>query len=400
MSSRAAPVELTRDRRPGQDNAFLDTALRHIRESRPPLPASEPWFAIPEQVRGGRMVRVWFATAGCTWDRSGTCSMCNYGHGLTRTPNDIVSSVRDALQSAGSPITTLFLGPSGSLFDRQEVPAEVRTQIYGLVAASGAEHFTTESRPELVSAAVVDELAHSLPNVRVAVGLGLESASPWVQRFCVNKGAQVSRYQDAAQILRSRGVATHMNVCLGTAFLSTKEAIEDAEASVRWALAHGADLAVLFPVHVRPHTLLAELASLNLYEPPSLWSLIEVLKRLGPELCRRVQISWYRSYYDVEGKILALPTTCDRCRDLVLTLLDRYRDVCSYDTVTQLDEMSCNCKLTWRAAVSAVPREPLQARVLAAYEEVAIALRLQSHWRSLSDATVVAMHETALDAPA
>jgi hypothetical protein len=229
--------------------------------------------------------------------------------------------------------------------------------------------------------------------MRVAVGLGLESASPWVQRFCVNKGAAVEEYHRAAALLREHGIATHMNITLGSAFLAPSEAIDDAEASVRWALDHGADLVVLFPVNVRPHTLLAELYRLQRFRPPSLWSLHEVLFRLGPELCERVQISWYKNYYDTTSKIVALPTTCAECLPRVMSLLDSFRDDWTFRAVEELGGVECSCREAWRETLDP-PARPLPQRVTENYAALASTLGLGREWQRVERATARAMAET------
>ena len=126
-----------------------------------------------------------------------------------------------------------------------------------------------------------------------------------------------------ALLLRKYQIPSIANVMLGSAFLSPREAIEDTVETVRWAIEQGTDSAVIFPAHVKQWTLLEWLWERGLYSPPSLWSLVEVLARIGSQLASRVSISWYKVYtQESEGGelnslddmwYLRSPSTCVVC---------------------------------------------------------------------------------------
>ena len=120
----------------------------------------------------------------------------------------------------------------------------------------------------------------------------------------------------AIENLHRGGIGAMLDHGVGTPFLSPAEAIEDAVRSVRWSIAHGADVAVLLPIHVRPHTVAGTLFGLGRYRSPSWWSLVEALRRLGPELSETVSISWYKNY--TTDEFLDSPDTCPACHDRVL----------------------------------------------------------------------------------
>src|SRR5690349_3981177 len=115
----------------------LLAANRQIRADRPPLPANTNVVLRRFPTRAGRPRRVgemyqfWFRTRGCTFDRAGQCSMCNYGTGPEIEPEQIARSVRWRLASvpAGS---FIYLSPSGSLLDPREVPPELRETLLRL----------------------------------------------------------------------------------------------------------------------------------------------------------------------------------------------------------------------------------------------------------------------------
>lgn len=352
-------------------NVFLSRLMAAIRKSRPPLSVEQPFFNRVERVTAGIYGEVWFRTAGCQWDHRGGCTMCNYGTASVPTPDVMVDAVRQALAAFERPVDELMVSPSGSMLDPIEVPPDVRRRIYTLMAGYPASKVLIESRSEWVTDETMTELCDSQPEGRrVAVEIGLESFDPWIRHFCINKGSSTADFVRAAHLARAHKVDVYANVCLGTAFLSPVEAVEDTVATIRWALSNGATHAVVFPVHVKPYTLLDVLSQRNGYSPPSLWSLVEVLRRLGPDLLPRVEIAWYRSYYDTDAKIRRSPDTCPHCRDTVLHQLDRYRAHQSAEVVTALSTYQCACHDFWTATLGA-DADGLPERVETAYRTLA-----------------------------
>ncbi len=370
-------------------NPFLSRLMAKIREPRPPLPPDQPFFNRIERVPAGLYGEVWFRTGGCRWDRQGGCTMCNYGRSEPPQPDAMVESVRQALLALEHPVDELMVSPSGSLLDPAEVPEEARRRIYALMAAHPASVLLLETRSEWVTPETADELRAIRPPGRgVTVEMGLESVDRWVRRFCINKGGSPADFARAAGLLRERGLGVYANVCLGTAFLSPAEAIDDAVATVRWALDNGADRAVVFPLHIKPYTLLDVLSRDGGYAAPSLWSLVEVLRRLGPTLAGRVEIAWYRSYYDREGKITRSPDTCPHCRDAVVGLLDDYRARQDHGTVDTLSAYPCTCRDAWAASLAATHGARAD-RVATAYRSLANAFGL-GNWLAANGGDLMA----------
>jgi uncharacterized Fe-S cluster-containing MiaB family protein len=116
------------------------------------------------------------------------------------------------------------------------------------------------------------------------------------------------------------------------------------------------------------------------YSPVSLWSLIEVLNQLGPELAQKVTISWYKLYIEkmARGRLnsstdlgyLSSPTTCPVCHSKVISLLDIYRDTNDFSVIVELNNMSCACKDVWRSNLEKKDLLSLPERVASAYESI------------------------------
>jgi radical SAM enzyme (TIGR01210 family) len=367
-------------------NPFLSRVALRLRHGRPAFP-SDRLTTIHHEVVGGRpFVRLWFLTEGCTHDRRGHCTMCNYGIGTPVRWDAVVDAVAEDLAVLDGANGTLLLSPSGSMFDEREVPADIRRELFALAARSSFEQVLCESRPESLTEAVVAETTSILPGKQFALEMGLESSDPWVLRWCVNKGLELATLRDALVMAARHGVPTTLNVCVGTAFLTVRESIEDALAAVRWGLGAGASDIVLFPLLVRDWTVLAHLHRQGLYEPPSLWSLVDVLGQLGPDLAPKVSIAWYRDYSEADGgapasmAVRARPGTCPRCEDAVLGSLDAYRDSQDFAEVAALVGIHCACRIAWLDERAEVPSDPLEQRVGAQYAALGRELLGEAWW--------------------
>jgi archaeosine synthase beta-subunit len=362
-------------------NPYLGAVMRAVRSGRPKLPADQPFFSRVEKVPAGNYVEIWFRTGGCTWDHAGGCTMCNYGFGAPVTAAGAVESVAAALDALGEHPHELMISPSGGMWDPGEVPTDALAQIYALAGAAGPRRFLVETRSETISAEQVTKLRTAFPGTEVAVEVGLESAFDPVLTYCVNKGSTAAAFVAAAHVVRAGGAAMYANVSLGTAFLDRTTAVHDAVSTVRWALNHGADTAVLFPLHIKPYTLLALLADRGRYQQVSLWDLVDSLHTLGPELARRTEIAWYKSYYDTTKKITTSPSGCARCHDRLMARLDLYRATMDFAVVAELCATRCAC-----APPSALQEEPadgadIAASIMDGYAFLSEALDLRAMWQ-------------------
>jgi radical SAM enzyme (TIGR01210 family) len=379
-------------------NPYLAAVMRAVRSDRPALPTDQPFFTRIERVPAGNYVEVWFRTGGCTWDRAGGCTMCNYGAGSATTAADAVNAVRAALDELTEVPHELMISPSGGMWDPREMPTEGLRPIYELARASGTTRFFVETRAETVTLERMRELQSVLPETPLAVELGLESANDGVLAFCVNKGSGSKTFVKAATALREQGMDVYANVSLGTALLDRSVAVRDAVASVRWSLRNGADTVVLFPLHVKPFTLLDVLQRHGRYQPVSLWDLVEALHELGPQLSAQVEIAWYKSYYDTAAKVTTSPVGCAVCTQRLVTELDRYRATQRFEVIADLDRTRCAC-----APARVFDSPPEVARVaetvLEHYAALAEVLHLESVWNGFRPRLEAAVTRAFADYP-
>jgi radical SAM enzyme (TIGR01210 family) len=298
----------------------------------------------------------------------------------------MVEAVREGLRGLPpSCDATLLLSASGSMFDDWEVPDSARERIFELVRQVKTRAIVCESRAEFITDVGVRDFVAVFEDREVGIGLGLESADPWLLKFSINKALSLADYVSAVKILRGQGVASAANVIVGPPFLTAAEAIDDTIESVRWAFENGVDQCVLFPAHVKRHTLAEWLWRRGMYAAPSLWSLVRVLYRLGPQMMSDVTISWYKNYYaaaksEADFGFASSPATCPRCLDSVVSLLDDFRGTGDFDVVEQLEHFACDCRTSWEESLQVVPELSRVRRAAEAYELLGRDLLPQGWW--------------------
>lgn len=347
---------------------FLSKIMNNVRRNRPRLTMSHLFDRRIERNIYGNSVFVWFMTEGCRWDQRGGCTMCNHGLGNKISTDQMIRAIDNGLSSLDFDVAEVFVTPSGSLLDENEVPKEVRQHIYQKISRFPTKYFAFETRAEFITEKNIEQLVKTINNKKIGIEIGLESSDIFIQKYCVNKGNTTQHFINAAKLLAKYNIECIANISLGTAFLDDKEALDDAVNTTKWALSNGADLAVLFPLHIKPFTLLSCLNNEGYYRQPSLWSLVEALDRLDSVLLKKTDISWYRNHYIDKSKIIASPTTCIRCSENVLNLLDTYRMKRDIEIVNKLKSITCDCKNKWKSEIEMSSSLNLFERIWEKYE--------------------------------
>ena len=389
-------IEGTSPPREGRPNPFLSKVALELRRGRLRLTRDLVYYNGVHEYPDGTHVSTWFQTRGCTWDlRSGGCTMCNYATGVGLSADEMLAGVRQAFADAERlDVESHFVYSAGSTFDPREVSPSVRRGVWAAMRSSPARKAKTQVCPEHVTSELVDEFVAAVPGKQLALHVGLESSCAWVQRFCINRAGRPEDFRNAARLLKERGVRVRANVVLGTAFLSEREAVEDALQSMHWAFDSGADEVAFLPVHVKPNTVVAELYSLGLYRPVSLWSLVEVLRGVAPERWPAVRFFAWKSSYPDRRKIVASPTSCPLCRERVLTLLSECHEAWSREPLEELVALDCRCKHLWRERLAREPGRPLAGRVFEGYGVLAREHNLHDWWSRNSDGLEAELHAT------
>lgn len=326
-------------------------------------------------------VAIWFRTIGCRHHLHGGCTMCGYWLSDPITPEQMVTSVKEALDTLDFSPNYLLVETSGSIFDDQEVYPKVRREIFRLLSRFHKTRIIFETRTSFISENKIAECKRALKNNELEIEMGLESADPWILKYCINKALDPLDIVKAISIMTRYGVYSSVNILVGTPFLTPIEMVEDAVYSINWAFDHGVKGCVVFPINIKPGTLVSWLKESGMYNQPPLWALVEVFSRLDPKLLQFTQISWYKTPNPKYNTPNREPGTCPQCYNMVIQLLDEYYlSTNRQEILKQLIDLKCHCKDIWYKELEVQSNIALQKRVQAAYQTIGEQILGQQWW--------------------
>lgn len=275
-----------------------------------------------------------FRTRGCSWSYLGGCSMCGY---YTDTnpdikDEDLEKQLDEALDRYNDqPIVKIYT--SGSFFDEREVSGNIAEKI---LDRFDSEKTLIESRPEFIKKKKLKDFSE-LTDRRLEVAIGLESSQDFVLKRCINKGFTFDSYKRAVKRVKDEDGLVRTYLLLKPPFLTEREAIQDTLKSID-KVSNKSDIISINPVNVQRGSLVEHLWYRNVYRPPWLWSLIQVIKKASLDT---TLVSSKAGLGSDRG-----PHNCGDCDYDIIDKIDQFN-------LTQdksvLDEVStdCGCKTKW-----------------------------------------------------
>ncbi len=338
-------------------NQVLRIIMRKIYEERMLLPEYPRTEVRYEKVQDGVLSDVWFMTPGCSHDRAGGCTMCNYGKGHNVCYTEILQDLKTQIETLPKNLQELIVNSTGSMLDEQEVPHKLLVEVLKILGSVTTTDFLIETRADTVSAEKLDLLKQYIHAKHIFIEMGVENCNDWILRNCVNKNMDMETLRQALEIIHSKDIYACANIGIGIPFLNERMNIQAAADSVKIALEMGFDSIVLFPYHIKPGTLSDYLQRQGEYQCCSLWALIEILDLFSPELLEKIHISWYRNYYNDPKKVILSPDTCDNCREKVLDALDAYKNYPGEKARRNLSSFTCKCRDVWKQKILSQPMD-------------------------------------------
>jgi len=309
---------------------------------------------------------------GCTWALSehGGCSVCGYVNDSSRSSDipikDIINKLDELLQSSENdkPLYVKIFN-SGSFFDEQDVPLELRKSIIELLQKhDNCVQLDVESRSEYVieNISIIESMKHDLEPINLEVGLGLESSNNTILRDCWNKGMTYAEYKQALELLKDHDVKVKTYVFLKPPFLTEAESVADILHTVDEAISLGTDVISINPCAIQNGTLVNHLFKQDKYQPPWLWSVLFVVERI------REKFPYIELICDpTAGGKQRGAHNCGRCDKIVLKLIQdiiQNNDIVgkNNDIVSDHSQV-CSCYSRWKTLMSS-PLELLRKRNL------------------------------------
>lgn len=278
-------------RHAGGDNALLGSVMREIRKSRPVLDSASA-FSIFET---NGLIQLWLQTSACRFSRAGRCTICNYWSGQ-RIPGLIAEMEKNVSipETAG----TILVNTCGGCLDSEELTEEEQDQLFRWLSRQPAEDIILETHMATLSENTVQRVRERLPGKNLFFETGQESMDRDVQFYSLNKPISEKGRRNVLSRIRNCGAKSIVNVILGAPFLGREEQIRDASDSICGLLREGADYVMLFPVNIKPDTLVHLLYEEGMYAPVDGDMIVRVLDMLPEELLARVGVAWYGEHQE------------------------------------------------------------------------------------------------------
>lgn len=241
--------------------------------------------------------------------------MRDNGYSRQTQPNDkYLEKMRLILKENNHDVNYLLLCSNGSILNDYQISEKLLGEI--LQCAQQCEipkiiietHYrdVTESKLKLISKIIKKP---------VIIEMGLETLNSRYHETMFMKGIDLDKYEETIKRIKSFGYEVEINLMFGIPFLSEYEQYEDTLNTIHWVVDHRCK-PIVFPVNIKPHTLLRYAYDKGLYKPVSLWLLVHVLDRLEHEELCNILIAWYGNRDEPYPNDIptVFPSACDRCR--------------------------------------------------------------------------------------
>ena len=340
---------------------FISQLLEHIHGKIPAERYDTHKVAAPTDIReeifkgvNYKRAVMFLLSNGCEWalkDGHG-CTMCGHLAKQTRTAETVTTTEYlqqfneefDKIDFKEFPLLNLY--NNGSFFNDKEIAPEARIEILKRIGREkDVKMVVLETRPEFVTESNIKEVKKILPGKHVEIAIGLEIKDDLYRTVCINKGFTLRQYDQAAEIIVGN-LHLRTYVLLKPPFLTEKESIDFAVEVIEYAFDRGSRTVSLEACTVQAFTLVDYLYESGLYNPPYLWSIIEVIKRVNVPVSQKLVVGLFQ-FYPSPSKT---PFNCERCSEKFLDAMRSYNRTLDKRFFADL---SCQCKEKWQETIEA-----------------------------------------------
>jgi len=206
------------------------------------------------------------------------------------------------------------------------------------LSALGVRRLLVETLPQF---ATDDKLRWAVGEFKgdrgIEFALGLESATPEVLKNCVNKPGKFEDFKQSSERIRALGGKVRIYIVIKPPLLTEAEALEDAVSSAK-AVKDWADTVSFNPINVQRGTLVERLSRRGEFQPPWLWTVMEVLRQSAGLGIRVISAP-------TAGGTQRGAHNCGRCDKRSLERIERF---CQSGDPKDLDGQKCQCQELWK----------------------------------------------------
>lgn len=326
-------------------NLDLVRKNKNIRKDRPITPTNKLYSTY---LNNG-VLQICFRSRGCSNSLSGFCIMCDYGVGTNITKDEIEKSFDMAI-SENNNVRTLLLNSYGSILDTSEIDEESFYRLLIKIKNSSIKRIIFETHYTTITEEKLTLIKKELKDKIVSFELGFETSNERIREENLLKIIDNNKFIQTINLIHKFDMRVLVNILVGIPFLKTKEQLEDTLNSIFWCIKNDVDEIELFPINVKPYTLLNELYESKQYDVISHWLLIEVLNRIPLEYLSKIYLAWYgnRELEYENQKHSIFPKSCPNCNN---NLMEFYSNFLSNDNAqyrkelinTLISKSNCDC---------------------------------------------------------
>lgn len=310
-----------------------------------------------------------FENGQCSKDILGTCTMCNYGVATYKKDVSVFLNEMKRIYSLFSDtVDSLMLCTNGSFMDEKQIPLSFQKKIIEEAANYPLKTLLIETHYSTITDSKLKFIAETVRDKNIKIELGLETANESYQKYILNKRIPLNKLDKVIQKIQSYGFIVSLNILVGIPFLNEKEQIEDVINSIEWCLTRNAEV-VLFPLNIKPHTLIEYLYREGIYQPISHWLLIHILSLICDECLSKVDIAYWGNRDNIcEGQNVILPSSCSECHLKIVNFYINYLKATSstarklyIDSI--LESAYCDCYKNFNSKINEEASENITARL-------------------------------------
>ena len=241
----------------------------------------------------GKVLQICFYSKGCRFSKNGSCIMCDYGKSRkdNLNPNDILEIMTKVLNNKSPKV--LLINSLGSIFDYFEMPKENIITLLDCISKTNIKVIVFESHYTSINKDILNLIKEKLKDKEVEIELGFESYNDIYRRNFLNKIINNEKFKETIFLIKSYGFKVEANCLFGMPFVSLEKQFEDTIESIKWLVNNGVSLVNLFPMNIKPYTLLYKLYKEGIYKPVRHKDFITLLKKMPKEYIDKLYLCWY-----------------------------------------------------------------------------------------------------------
>lgn len=327
-------------------NSDLIFRNKKARQNRPII-SEDKLYSIFEN---NGVFQICFRSRGCSNYLAGSCIMCDYGVGTNITKEELELAFDKALSESKQDIKILLLNTYGSILDTNEISTECFNALLDKLKKSNIKRIIFETHYNTITEENLKLIKEELKGKIICFELGFETSNEKIRENNLLKKIDNEKFKETIKLIHSFGMGVIINLLVGIPFLTTREQLKDALNSIEWCIGNDVNEIDLFPINVKPYTLLKKLYDSKEYDVISHWLLVEVLNRIPLQNLSKIYLAWYgnRELEYSNGEHSIFPESCVLCHDNLMKFYSNFLSnddaYCRKSLIDNLIENSkCDC---------------------------------------------------------